>query len=150
MGLRISDGVARKNFSFEDVTPTANLLKVAKATFDATDGVDVGDVSLGVTIPSGAVVVHSLIKISTTFTSAGTETTDKATIAVTLASAGDIASATAIEAEGDAWDAKLKNGTPVIGTATSAISLSADKTPKVTVGVEALTAGKMDIYLFYV
>lgn len=170
MGLQIADGVALKNLPISDVSTTtavqgmidssiqeaiesdvqgmidSSALLVAKATFDASEGVEAGDVDLDLTLPSGALVVHSIVVVGTTFTSS----TDAATIAVTLASAGDICAAAAISAGGNVWDAATKNGIPVLGTATTAIALTAEKTAKVTVAEEALTAGDFTVYLFYV
>lgn len=122
-------------------------LNVVKATFDPS-----GDAtkrilaahSSGVFIPAGAIITKSMYDVLTTFTSSSSA----ATIAVSVASANDIVTATAISV-GTTWNnvANLVAGTPI--SAGSAIKLSADKEVIFTVGTEVITAGKLDFYIEY-
>lgn len=122
-------------------------LNVVKATFDpsgdATKRVLAAH-SSGVFIPAGAIIMKSMYDVLTTFTSG----TSAATIAVSVASANDIVTATAISV-GTTWNnvAALVAGTPI--SAATAIKLSADKEVIFTVGGEVITAGKLDFYIEY-
>lgn len=118
---------------------------------------------LGVFLPAGAVLIGAFVDVITTFTSA----TDAATIALaTLQSANDIVSALAISDATNIWDAGLhagKIGYPNFGAdaahdsqvevaalfAASFLKLTARRELTATVAVEALTAGKANIYVAY-
>lgn len=121
---------------------------VVKATFDpsgdATKRVIAAHGS-GVFIPAGAIITNTMYDVLTTFTSAGA---DAGEIAISVASANDIVTSTAIST-GTTWDnvAALVAGTPV--SAATAIKLSADKEVVFTVAAQVLTAGKMDVYIEY-
>lgn len=125
------------------------LMHVAKATFDpsATSGMrTIAAHGLGVTIPDNAIVCGGFIDGLTTFTSA----TDAATIAISLQTANDIRSAVAIST-GVSWDAPAifaivpKANTPE----STGIKLTAAREITATVAVEALTAGKCTVFLYY-
>lgn len=122
----------------------------------------IGTHGTGVFIPANAIVTNSFYKVGTTFTSA----TDAATIALSIASAGDIKAAIAISTAGDVWDAGIRGGlhgsyaeatvagdTAILDAARKAASYlaqSAVKEVTVAVAVEALTAGALDLYIEYV
>lgn len=122
-------------------------LNVVKATFDpsgdATKRV-IAAHSSGVFIPAGAIITKTMYDVLTTFTSA----TDAGEIAVSVAAANDIKTATAIST-GTTYDniAALVAGTPI--SAATAIKLSVDKEVIFTVGTEVITAGKLDFYIEY-
>lgn len=120
---------------------------VVKATFDPSGDATkrgIGAYGTGVFIPAGAIITYSMYDVPTTFTSA----TSAATIAVSVASANDIKTATAIST-GTTWNdvTALVAGTPI--SAATAIKLTADKEVIFTVAVEVLTAGKVDFYIEY-
>lgn len=98
------------------------------------------------TLPAYTCITKAYYKVLTTFTSA----TDAGTIALAWASANDITTATAISAGGNIWDA----GGLVVGTPTGALSneicVTADTALTATVAVEALTAGKLVLWVEYV
>lgn len=116
----------------------------------------------GVFIPKGAVIVNSYYKVDTTFTSAA----DTATIAIATEGAGDLTAGIAINAAGDVWDAGLHGCLPgsyaeatVAGDtaildaarkAASFILTTALREVTFTVGVQALTAGKLTLFIEYV
>lgn len=116
---------------------------IAKCVFDATGGKAIGAHTLGLTIPKNSYVRKAFYKVLTTFTSA----TDAGTIALKVASANDLTTATAISAGGDVWD----SGGLVPCTPTDAlsneISVTADSELTATVAVEALTAGKLVLWV---
>jgi hypothetical protein len=125
-------------------------LMVARATFDPSANTAQRAVAahdLGVTIPDNALVVGGFIEVLTTFTSAN----DSATIAISVNSANDIVTATAISAGGNIWDAGKQAIVPKANTPESTgIKLTAARAITATVAVQALTAGKATIWLYYV
>lgn len=142
--------------------------EMAVATFDPSANTGERTIAahgLGVYIPDNAVVTNVFYDVVTTFTSA----TDAATIALHLQSAGDLVAAIAISDATNVFDAGL-HGTLTAGTTTLTeaapntrtqivhaadiaagyIKMTAEREVTVTVAVEALTAGKMNIYIEYV
>lgn len=94
-------------------------------------------------IPKNAVVTRAVYKVLTTFTSA----TDAATIAISIVGANDVVSAAAIST-GTTWDASTPVlGIPVTATANTWLTTTVDSPVTFTVAVEALTAGKMVVWL---
>jgi hypothetical protein len=123
----------------------ASVLRCAKAEYDfAVDGGAVSAIDLNVDLPDNAIIVSGFIEVITTLTSAG----DSATIAIHANSAGDIVAAVAISAATD-WDAGIKSIIPV-GTGATAIKLTALRAITATIAVQAVTAGKFNVHLFYV
>ena len=145
-------------------------LKVARATFDtaANDSSGAANTTiaahgLGVFIPATAVIKRAYYRVDTTFTSA----TDAGTIALMASGAGDLKAAIAISAAGDVFDAGVKGCLPgsyaegtvagdtaILDAARFAASCiligAAAKELKATVAVEALTAGKLTLFVEYV
>lgn len=120
--------------------------KVAVATYDfAEHGGAIGAINLGVFLPDNAVIRRAWYDVVTTFTSA----TDAATVALKAQTAGDLKAAIAISDVSNPWDAAIKDGVPV-DTAATAIKLTAERELVLTVAVEALTAGKLVLYVEYV
>ena len=113
--------------------------------FTATGGVAIGAHPTGIVIPDEAKIIGGLYDVTTTFTSA----TDNATIAIHAEGANDIVSAETIGAGGAPWDAGLHDVIPAY-TAATIIKTTADRDVTVTVGGEDLTAGVMEISLFYI
>lgn len=117
---------------------------------------------LGVFLPINAIIVNAYYKVVTTFTSA----TDAGTIALTAQSAGDLKAAIAISDASNVYDAGVAGCLPgsyaeatVAGDtavldaarkAASFISLTAQRELTATVAVEALTAGKLVLFVEYV
>lgn len=117
----------------------------------------------GVKLPSGAIISNAWYNVNTTFTSA----TDSATIAITSGEgAGDMVVGIAISDATNVWDAG-KHGTlltaPNLGAdaahdsaletialfAALPITLTAEREIAFVVGVTALTAGELTLYLEY-
>ena len=124
--------------------------RTAVAVFEVDETLDGGlaadDYELDVVLPANAIIVGGVVDVVKTFTSEN----DTATIAISLVEANDIVAAKAIGAEGDVWDAGLQAIIPKANTPESTgIKLAADTPVTVTVGVEALTAGKFILYLDY-
>lgn len=139
--------------------------ELAVATYDvAVDGGAIGAHALGVYIPDNAIITNAWIDVVTTFTDGAD---DSATLAVHLQSAGDLVAAVAVSAAGNVWDAGVRGtlvNNPALGAdaahdtalevialyAATKIKLTAERQVTVTVADDALTAGKMNIFIEYV
>jgi hypothetical protein len=116
----------------------------ARAVFTATGGKAIGAHSLDLTIPKGAHVTKAHYKVLTTFTSA----TDAATIALSVVAANDVVSAIAISDGSNPWDAGgLVLGLPSGDMSDELAITTADVAVTATVAVEALTAGKLVVFV---
>jgi hypothetical protein len=122
-----------------------SAMLVGKMTYDFdVDGGAVSTITPAITcvIPSGAIVYQAITNVIVAPTTGGTTT-----IAVQLQSANDIHTAASVA--GAPWSTQgLKAATPV-GTAASAILLTADRTAKVVIGTNDATAGKFTTYFLY-
>lgn len=99
------------------------------------DGVDVK-------IPANALILNAFAVVRTAATSGGS-----ATIALKAESAGDLLAATAVASFSAA--AKIQ-GVPDFGTLGDSVLTTAERTLQATVAVAALTAGKINAFVFYV
>ena len=148
------------------------VTKLLTAEFD-TAGNDSSGVSnktiaahgLGVYLPDNAIIIRAWYDVITTFTSA----TDAGTIAIKAQTANDLVTAIAISDASNVYDAGM-HGTLTAGTTTLTeaapntrtqivnatdiiagfIKLTAEREIVCTVAVEALTAGKLVLFVEYV
>lgn len=140
--------------------------QMAMATFDpsgVTGDRTIAAHGLGVYIPINAWITNIWVDVITTFTSA----TDAGTIAISLQSANDVIAAIAISDATNVWDAGAhgsKIGYPNFGAdaahdsavevaalfAATFVKMTAEREITATVAVEALTAGKANIFVEYV
>lgn len=139
--------------------------ELAVATFDPSANTGERTVAahgLGVYIPDNAIITNAWVDVTTTFTSAN----DSATIALKVESAGDLTAAIAISDASNVWDAGIHGCLPgsyaeatVAGDtavldaarkAASYVKTSAIREITATVAVQALTAGKLNVYVEYV
>jgi hypothetical protein len=121
---------------------------IAQATWDfAVDGGAIEAIDLGVNIPANSIILGGVLDVQTTLTSTATGT-DKATIAISVASANDIVDAVAIET-GTPWDQGLQTIVPVF-TAATYIKTTVIKPIVLTIAVAAVLTGKLTIQLHYV
>jgi len=100
-------------------------------------------------LPKGAIVINGRVKVATTFTSA----TDAATIAlgVETDSAAGLKAAIAISNGANPWDAGVQTALIPVGTAATYLSgITADRKVQFVVAAEALTAGKMYVFIDYI
>jgi len=100
------------------------------------------------TLPDNAVVVRSYYYVATTFTSAA----DTATISIGYATddVAGIVAAIAINDGTNPWDAGWHEGIQVYTAATFSEACTAARAIDFTVAVQALTAGKLTLFLEYV
>lgn len=127
-----------------------SFLRVAKTTFNPSTNADqrtIGEHFSELAFPIGAIIVGGFYRVETTFTSA----TDAATIAASVMTANDIVSAVAIST-GTPWDAGKKAIIPKANTPETTSVGPIDNAYGITftVAVEALTAGLLTIWLYYV
>ena len=130
-------------------------LRVARFTYD-TAGTDSAGVSnktaaahgTGVTIPNHSIVCGGFVDVNTAFDSAG----GGATLAISVQGANDIITAADVDATGSAFATIGRKAiVPKANTPEStSIKLTAAREITCTVAVEALTAGKLTGYLYYV
>lgn len=124
-----------------------NKYGAGKCVFDPSANSDDRSIAAhtcGLKIPKEAIVKFAAYKVLTTFTSA----TDAATIAVSIVSANDVVSAVAISNGGNPWDAAVAQETvPKIETSSTWLTTTAESDVTFTVAVEALTAGKLVIWV---
>ena len=136
----LAAGLARSERKvWRDVVPRAGqgMPRVAAAIFDATGGKGTTSFPLYVDIPKYAVILRAWWVVTTPFTS-GTST---AKIAITSLAAGDIKSATVISSAATAG-AHVSGLTPFLATSECTLT--------VTVSVEPLTAGVLELFVEYV
>lgn len=125
------------------------LMRVARATFDpsATAGMrTVAPHGLGVTLPISAIICGGFLVVHTAFTSGGST----AQIAFHAQSANDLISAAAVSGSPYSTIGR-KAIVPKANTPEStSIELTAARELTATVSVEALTAGKATLFVYYV
>lgn len=95
-----------------------------------------------VSLPAGALVVNAFAFVKTACTSGGS-----ATISLEIESAADLLALTAVASFSAA--AKIQ-GVPDFGTLADSVLTTAARHPVLSVAVAALTAGKVECYIFYV
>lgn len=137
---------------FENADAAFGVKKTVKATFDPSANTSqraIGAHGLGVLLPDNAVIVRSWYRVATTFTSA----TDAATIALgvpTDGSGAGIKAAVAISNGANPYDAGNVEGLQTGATSAFHVQLTAERELTATVAVEALTAGKLELFVDYV
>lgn len=145
--------------------PGTVVREIAVATFNPSANTAQRTIAahgLGVYLPDNAIVTRAWYEVVSTFTSAGA---DAGTIALSVQTADDIVAAVAISNGANPWDAGL-HGTKVgsgarSGNAETAlvandsdvatmVKLTAIRQLTATVATQALTAGKLNLYVEYV
>ena len=133
-----------------DDNTDGNLVKrVLRVTFDPSTNASERTVaahSSTVTLPDNAIVTRAWYEVLTTFTSAA----DTATISIGIDTddAGGIVVAVAINDGSNPWDAGYHEDGAAANFSTK--TTAADRTIDFTVAVQALTAGKLVLFLEYV
>ncbi len=114
----------------------------------AVDGGAIGAHEIGDDMPVGAIIVGGFVEPLTTATSA----TDAGTGALSVVGAGDIKAAVAISDVANPWDAGARKAIiPKFNTPEStSIKVAVANKVDFTIAVEAFTAGKFALHLFYI
>lgn len=142
------------------------VAKIAVATFDPSANTGERTIAahgLGVYLPDNAIIIRAWYDVITTFTSAGA---DAGTIALKAEGANDLVDAIAISDGTDPWDDTaphgcLPNNFALDGGALTALAMAVARTATTikttaerelvaTVAGQALTAGKLVLYVEYV
>jgi len=124
-------------------------LRVARFLFDASIAANqsVAAHGTGVTLPANAIVVGGFFDVNTVFTSAGGNT---GTIAISVEAANDIQTAAAVSGAPYSTIGR-KAIVPKANTPEStSVKTTVAREITCTVAVQALTAGKLTGYLYYV
>lgn len=127
------------------------VLRVAKVTFDPTGNTaqrPIGAYALGSYLPAYAIVVGGFMDVNTAFTSAGGNT---GTVAVSVEAANDVQTAVAVS--GAPWSTIGRKAIVPKANTPESTSVKVGATQKqitCTVATQALTAGKVTIYLYYI
>lgn len=129
------------------------ILQVVRVVFDTskTDtagaaNTAIGAHGLGITLPAHAIIVGGFQDVNTAFTSAGST----ATIAISAEAANDIQAAAAVSGAPYSTIGR-KAIVPKANTPEStSVKATAAREITATVAVQALTAGKVTIYIYYV
>lgn len=131
----------RRGGQFDLALDGIEPLRVVRATYDFSTmgGATTAAISLGQTLPAGAIIIRSWIDTKTALTSTGS-----ATVALKLASSNDVKTAT-----GYASFSGIIEGAQT-GAASAFLKLSAAKTLTMNIATAQLTAGKFTAFLEYV
>lgn len=126
-------------------------VKTAMAELDfAVDGGAVSSITLraadvnGGTVPIGSVITSGYVDVLTALTSSG----GTATVALTLEGAGDLVAAAAVS--GAPWSTTGRKSIVPVATGATAVKTTAARALTATIAVQALTAGKLRVVVFYV
>lgn len=129
------------------------MLRVARFLFDSAakdsagaNNTTVAAHGVGVTLPANAIVVGGFVDVNTAFTSANST----ATIAISVEGANDIISAAAVS--GAPYSTVGRKAIVPKANTPESTSVKASQAREITctVAVQALTAGKLTGYLYYV
>lgn len=126
--------------------PRATQVYAVRGRYDfAVDGGAVGDIDLtnNAVVPKGAYIVGGFVEVDTAPTSGGS-----GTLAIKVEGAGDIVAAAAVS--GAPWSTTGRKDVVPDFTGTAVVKTAADRKIVATVATAALTAGVVDVVLFYV
>ncbi|WP_433225592.1 hypothetical protein [Actinomadura formosensis] len=126
--------------------PRATELHAVRGRYDfAVDGGAVGDIDLTpeAQIPANAVVLGGFAEVDVPPTSGGA-----GTLAVKVEGAGDIIAAAAVS--GAPWSTTGRKSVVPVFTGATSVKTTAARKIVATVATAALTAGVVDVVLFYV
>jgi hypothetical protein len=127
--------------------PTATTVYTVRGRYDfAVDGGAVGDITLsgGTTpIPANAVILGGFCEVDTAVTSGGA-----GTLAIKVEGAGDIVAAAAVS--GAPWSTTGRKSVVPVFTGATTVKTTAVRAITATVATAALTAGVVDVVLFYI
>lgn len=120
-------------------------LKVARARYDfAVEGGAVGTINLGAPqIPANALILGGVVDVITPPTSGGA-----GTLAISSEGAGDLVAAAAVS--GAPWSSAGRKSVVPAFTGATAIKTTAARSISAVIATAALTAGVVDVYVFYI
>lgn len=125
--------------------PRATTVYIVRGRYDfAVDGGAVGDINLtsGTPIPANAIILGGFCEVDTAATSGGA-----GTLAIKVEGAGDIVAAAAVS--GAPWSTTGRKSVVPVFTGATTVKTTAARNIVGTVATAALTAGVVDVVLFY-
>jgi hypothetical protein len=125
--------------------PQATELKIARGRYDfAVDGGAVGDIDLTreAQIPANSIILGGFVEVDTAIVGSG------ASVAIKVEGAGDIVAAAAVS--GAPWSTTGRKSIVPVFTGATTVKTTAARKIQATVSAAVLTAGAMDVVLFYV
>jgi hypothetical protein len=126
--------------------PSATAIQTVRGRYDfAVDGGAVGttDMTSAAQIPANAVILGGFVEVDVVATSGGA-----GTLAINVEGAGDIVAAAAVS--GAPWSTTGRKSVVPAFTGASAVKTTAARKIQATIATAALTAGAVDVVLFYV
>lgn len=126
--------------------PQASPMQVARGRYDfAVDGGATGttDMTSTAQIPANAVILGGFVEVDTAATSGGA-----GTLAINVESASDIVAAAAVS--GAPWSTTGRKSVVPAFTGATAVKTTQARKIQATIATAALTAGAVDVVLFYV
>lgn len=125
--------------------PHATEMKAIRGRYDfSADGGAVGDIELSTeAIPKNAVILGGFVEVDTAVTGV-----TNATLAIKAEGAGDIVAQAAVS--GAPWSTTGRKSVVPVFTGATTVKTTAARKIVATVGTAALTAGVVDVVLFYV
>lgn len=125
--------------------PRVTNVQVARGQYSfAADGGAIGSTNMTMeSIPANAVVLGGFVEVDTACTSGGA-----GTLAITLEGAGDIVAAAAVS--GAPWSTTGRKSVIPAFTGATTVKTTAARKIVATIAAAALTAGIVDVVLFYV
>lgn len=125
----------------------AGVMRTHRVEYDfAVQGGAIGTISLGVALPAKAIILDGLVDVITQFTTAGA---DAGTIALGAESNVDLKAAIAVSDGTNPYDPGMKAIIP-IGTAATAVKTTVARQLKLTIAGQAVTAGKLVLFVHYI
>lgn len=121
-------------------------VRCARARYDfPVDGGATGDIVIGPVgqIPAGAYITHGFVEVDTTVTGGAS-----AELAIKVEGAADIVASAVVS--GAPWSTTGRKSIVPAGTGATSVKTTAARSITATVAVAALTAGVVDVVLFYV
>lgn len=125
--------------------PEAVALRVARGRYNfAVDGGVVGDIDLTrvAQIPANAIILGGFVEVDTPPTSGGA-----GTLAIKVEGAADIVAAAAVS--GAPWSTAGRKSVVPVFTGATTVKTTAARKIQATIGTADLTAGALDVVLFY-
>lgn len=125
--------------------PRVSEYKAIRGRYDfSVDGGAVGAITISAEqIPAGAYITHGYVEVDTACTSGAS-----GTLAISVEAANDIVNAAAVS--GAPWSTTGFKSVIPVATGATAVKTTAARSIVATIGTGALTAGVVDVVLFYV
>lgn len=125
--------------------PQATDLKIARGRYDfAVDGGAIGDIDLtrDAQIPANSIILGGVVEVDTAIVGSG------ASVAIKVEGAADTVAVAAVS--GAPWSTTGRKSVIPVFTGATTIKTTAARKIQATVSAAVLTAGAMDVVLFYV